>query len=70
MTSRHPKLLILTTVPPTFGFLTPYADHLRAKGWTVEGATGCGDVVASFPWGGPSRMPGLGALAHSSLCRR
>lgn len=60
-----PRLLVVTTVPSTVrGFLLPYAEHLRARGWSVDAATGSGpastDLVGSFdavhevPW---SRRP-------------
>lgn len=42
-----PRLLIVTTAPITLNFLAPYADHFRRSGWSVDAATGSGDVV---PW--------------------
>lgn len=44
MTDGHPRLLMVSTVPQTLGFLTVYADHFRARGWRVDAATGPGDA--------------------------
>jgi glycosyltransferase involved in cell wall biosynthesis len=39
---------MVTTVPTTlFRFLTPFADHLAANGWSVEAATGDGPETAT-----------------------
>ncbi len=48
-----PKLLIVTTVPPTLqSFLLPYAEHFRTQGWRVDalanGVTQFPDCVAAF----------------------
>lgn len=34
------RLLVVTTVPETFHFLTSYARHFRARRWRVDGMTG------------------------------
>ena len=39
-TPGMPKLLIATTVPVSFGFFVPFADHFRRIGWTVDALTG------------------------------
>lgn len=45
----EPRLLIATTVPSTMrGFLVPYADHFRERGWGVDALTGPGDAVADL----------------------
>ncbi len=35
-----PRLLIVTTIPHTFWFLFPFAEHFRRLGWTVDALTG------------------------------
>jgi glycosyltransferase involved in cell wall biosynthesis len=44
-----PRLLVVTTVPSTLAFLTPYADHFRAAGWHVDAATGAGEASRWAP---------------------
>lgn len=45
----EPRLLIATTVPSTArGFLLPYADHFRHRGWTVDALTGPGDALVDL----------------------
>jgi len=45
----EPRLLIATTVPSTSrGFLLPYADHFRQRGWTVDALTGPGDALVDL----------------------
>lgn len=45
----EPRLLIATTVPSTLrGFLLPYADHFRLRGWTVDALTGPGDALVDL----------------------
>lgn len=42
---RSTRMLVVTTIPETFvAFLTPYARHLGRRGWTVDLATGPGDL--------------------------
>ncbi len=42
-----PRLLIVTTVPASFPFFLPYADHFRAAGWEVDALTGS---LEEFAW--------------------
>lgn len=53
MAPRAPRLLIATSVPSTItAFLLPFAEHYRAKGWSVEavsnGVSAVEGCVASF----------------------
>ncbi len=67
-----PRLLIVTTVPASFPFFVPYADHFRSAGWRVDALTGpldgfSGtdrfDRVHAVPWSrDPLALPGV---AHS-----
>ncbi len=66
-----PRLLIVTTVPTSFPFFLPFADHFRDAGWRVDALTGSldgfawrerFDQVHVVPW---SRDP----LAVGSLSR-
>lgn len=41
-----PRLLIVTTIPATFGFLLPFAEHFREAGWSVDALTGAGREIA------------------------
>jgi len=63
-----PSLLVVTTDPSTIaGFLLPYADHFRRRGWRVDAATGRGDrlgelsahfdEVHEVPWSRNPRDP-------------
>jgi glycosyltransferase involved in cell wall biosynthesis len=36
--ASHPRLLMITTVSATLGFMLPFAEHFRGLGWRVEGA--------------------------------
>ncbi len=42
-----PKLLIVTTVPASFPFFLPFADHFRRSGWSVSALTG---TLEGFEW--------------------
>jgi glycosyltransferase involved in cell wall biosynthesis len=42
-----PRLLIVTTVPASFPFFLPFADHFRSAGWKVDALTGSLD---GFSW--------------------
>ncbi len=42
-----PRLLIVTTVPTSFPFFLPYADHFRRAGWGVDALTGS---LEGFSW--------------------
>ncbi len=42
-----PRLLIVTTVPTSFPFFLPYADHFRRAGWRVDALTG---TLDGFAW--------------------
>ena len=42
-----PSLLIATTVPASFPFFLPFADHFRAAGWRVDALTG---TLDGFDW--------------------
>jgi len=42
---RNTRMLVVTPIPETFAaFLTPYARHLARRGWSVDLATGPGDL--------------------------
>ncbi len=42
-----PKLLVVATVPMSFPFFLPFADHFRRAGWTVGALTG---TLDGFDW--------------------
>jgi glycosyltransferase involved in cell wall biosynthesis len=74
----QPRMLIVTTIPATFGFLAPYARHLRRQGWWVDLASGTGELPAAWqdgidgrieiPWS--RRLGGRTTLASIRAARR